>query len=64
MYAPPSLKLANLNLDTTTLFTYNPSSQIVQETRSNDAYAYAGLYSVNRSYTPVRRSEKLTPCRI
>jgi hypothetical protein len=48
---PPS-NWANLNLDTTTLFTYNPSSQIVQETRSNDAYAFAGLYSVNRSYTP------------
>jgi RHS repeat-associated protein len=47
-----NINVANLNLDTTTLFTYNPSSQIVQETRSNDAYAYAGLYSVNRSYTP------------
>jgi RHS repeat-associated protein len=28
----------------------NPASQITSETRSNDAYAWAGHYAVNRSY--------------
>jgi RHS repeat-associated protein len=32
-------------------FSYNPAGQIVQNTRSNDAYAWTGHYNVNRSYT-------------
>lgn len=30
---------------------YTPSSQLASVTRSNDAYAWAGAYNVNRSYT-------------
>jgi hypothetical protein len=30
---------------------YNPASQITQATRDNDAFAFTGLYNVNRSYT-------------
>jgi hypothetical protein len=32
-------------------FSYNPASQIKQNTRSNDAYAWNGHYNVTRSYT-------------
>lgn len=32
-------------------FGYNPVSQIVQITRSNDAFAYSGRYDVSRDYT-------------
>jgi RHS repeat-associated protein len=32
-------------------FSYNPASQIAQNTRSNDAYAWSGHYNLNRNYT-------------
>ncbi len=32
-------------------FSYNPASQIVQLTKSNNAFTYGGAYDVNRSYT-------------
>jgi RHS repeat-associated protein len=32
-------------------FSYNPASQIKQNTRSNDAYAWTGHYNVTRAYT-------------
>jgi RHS repeat-associated protein len=31
-------------------FGYNPASQITQETRDNDAFAYTGMVTVNRAY--------------
>ncbi len=31
-------------------FTYNPASQIVGQSRSNDAYAWNGHYNISRSY--------------
>lgn len=34
-----------------TNFTYTPASQIAQQTRDNDAYAWTGHYNVDRSYT-------------
>ena len=38
--------------DLTLGFSYNPASQITQNTRSNDSYAWSEHYNVNRSYTP------------
>ena len=38
--------------DMTTTFAYNPASQVTQETRDNDAYAYTGRINGTRSYTP------------
>jgi RHS repeat-associated protein len=32
-------------------FTYNPASQIVSRAASNDAFAWTGVYNVNRGYT-------------
>lgn len=32
-------------------FSYNPASQIVSRTASNDAYAWTGFYNVNRGYS-------------
>jgi hypothetical protein len=32
-------------------FSYNPASQIKQNTRSNDSYAWNGHYNVTRAYT-------------
>ena len=32
-------------------FTYNPASQIMAQTRSNDSYAWNSHYNVNRNYT-------------
>jgi hypothetical protein len=32
-------------------FSYNPASQIKQNTRSNDAYGWNGHYNVTRAYT-------------
>ena len=32
-------------------FSYNPASQIVQQTRSDPAYAFTGVLNVNRPYT-------------
>jgi len=37
--------------DLTLAFTYNPSSQIATNTRSNDVYAWTSHYNVNRGYT-------------
>lgn len=37
--------------DLTQTFTYNPASQIASVVRSNDAYAWAAHYNVDRSYT-------------
>ncbi|WP_212597920.1 RHS repeat domain-containing protein [Sphingopyxis granuli] len=36
--------------DLTQTFTYNPAGQIASVTRSNDAYAWAAHYNVDRSY--------------
>lgn len=46
-----TLDFAGSASDTTTTFTYNPASQITQEVRSNDSYAYTGQVTVSRSYT-------------
>ncbi len=43
--------LAGTNGDETATLAYNPANQVVTETRSNDAYSFAGYVSVNRSYT-------------
>src|SRR5439155_1812129 len=40
--------LAGTSYDQTLGFTYNPASQIVTNTRSNDAYAWTGHYNLNR----------------
>lgn len=32
-------------------FGYNPASQVTQVTRSNNAFAFTGIYNVNRNYT-------------
>ena len=37
--------------DLTQTFAYNPASQIASVSRSNDAYAWAAHYNVDRSYT-------------
>jgi hypothetical protein len=43
--------LAGTSYDQSLGFGYNPASQIKQNTRSNDAYAWTGHYNVNRAYT-------------
>ncbi len=42
--------LAGTTSDVTSTFAYNPASQIVTKTRSNDAYAFTGYVSVSRPY--------------
>jgi RHS repeat-associated protein len=37
--------------DTASIFTLNPANQLIGESRSNDAYAWAGHYAVSRGYT-------------
>jgi RHS repeat-associated protein len=37
--------------DLTITNAYNPASQVISSTRSNDNYAYSGNYNVNRGYT-------------
>ncbi|WP_204276804.1 hypothetical protein, partial [Klebsiella aerogenes] len=44
--------LAGSAYDLTTSLGYNPASQIVGRTRSNDAYAFTGFVNVNRAYAP------------
>lgn len=43
--------LAGTAADNTRTFAYNPAGQIAQTTQSNDAYAFDGLYNVDRAYT-------------
>ncbi|MEA3000900.1 MAG: hypothetical protein QOK17_2733 [Sphingomonadales bacterium] len=43
--------LAGTSYDQTLGFSYTPASQIKQNTRSNDAYAWNGHYNVTRAYT-------------
>ncbi|MEA2998958.1 MAG: hypothetical protein QOK17_791 [Sphingomonadales bacterium] len=43
--------LSGTTYDQTLTFSYNPASQIVGTTRSNDVYAWNGHYNVTRSYT-------------
>jgi RHS repeat-associated protein len=43
--------LSGTTYDQSLGFSYNPASQIKQNTRSNDAYAWSGHYNVNRNYT-------------
>jgi RHS repeat-associated protein len=43
--------LSGTSYDQTLGFSYNPASEIRQNTRSNDAYAWTGHYNVNRGYT-------------
>ena len=43
--------LAGTAGDVASTFAYNPASQIVTKTRSNDAYAFTGYVSVSRPYT-------------
>jgi RHS repeat-associated protein len=43
--------LSGTGHDLTLGFSYNPASQITQNTRSNDAYAWTNHYNVNRGYT-------------
>ena len=45
-----SLDLPNTGGDGTTTFAYNPASQIINETRSNGAYAFTGYVNVGRPY--------------
>jgi RHS repeat-associated protein len=42
--------LAGTTSDVTSTFAYNPASQIVTKTRSNDAYRFTGYVSVSRPY--------------
>jgi RHS repeat-associated protein len=43
--------LASTTSDVATTFSYNPASEIVSQTRNNDAYAWPGRVNVNRGYT-------------
>jgi RHS repeat-associated protein len=43
--------LSGTSYDQTLGFSYNPASEITQNTRSNDSYAWTGHYNVNRGYT-------------
>jgi YD repeat-containing protein len=43
--------LSGTTYDQTLGFSYNPASQITQNTRSNDLYAWSGHYNFSRSYT-------------
>jgi RHS repeat-associated protein len=43
--------LSGTGHDLTLGFSYNPASQITQNTRSNDSYAWTNHYNVNRGYT-------------
>ncbi|MEA3039495.1 MAG: hypothetical protein QOE79_2008 [Sphingomonadales bacterium] len=43
--------LASTTYDDSLGFSYNPASQIKQNTRSNDSYAWNGHYNVTRAYT-------------
>lgn len=43
--------LASTTNDVATTFGYNPASEIVSQTRNNDAYAWPGRVNVNRGYT-------------
>jgi RHS repeat-associated protein len=43
--------LASTTYDDSLGFSYNPASQIKQNTRSNDAYAWNGHYNVTRAYS-------------
>jgi RHS repeat-associated protein len=43
--------LSGTTYDQTLGFSYNPASDITQNTRSNDNYAWTGHYNVNRGYT-------------
>ncbi|MEA3034703.1 MAG: hypothetical protein QOH04_462 [Sphingomonadales bacterium] len=43
--------VAGTTYDDSLGFSYNAASQIKQNTRSNDTYAWTGHYNVNRSYT-------------
>lgn len=45
-----SQDLGGSSYDQTTTFGHNPAGQIDTATRSNDAYAWAGHYNVDRSY--------------
>ena len=38
--------------DVTTTFAYNPASQVLSTTRSNDAYAWTGHHNNSKAYTP------------
>jgi RHS repeat-associated protein len=44
--------IAGSGLDITHGFSYSPASQITQETRSNDSYAFTGRFNLNRGFTP------------
>jgi RHS repeat-associated protein len=47
-----ALNIAGTSFDTTTTIgSYNPASQIAQESRSNDAFAYTARVNVSRSHT-------------
>jgi len=43
--------LASTTSDVTQTFTFNPASEIISQTRGNDAYAWPGRVNVNRNYT-------------
>ena len=42
--------VANAAYNNAWTFAYNPASQITKLTRSNDAFAFSGVYNVNRPY--------------
>lgn len=44
--------LAGGGYDVATSFAYNPASQIISNSRSNDLYAFTGYVNANRSYAP------------
>lgn len=50
--------LAGTSADNTRSFTYNPAGQIAQTTQSNNAYAFDGLYNVDRSYPVNGRNQQ------
>jgi RHS repeat-associated protein len=49
--------LAGTAYDQTLGFGYTPASQIASNTHSNDAYAWAGHYNLNRGYTANGRNQ-------
>lgn len=48
------------SLDNVITYAYNPASQIKQEVRTNDAYAYTARYSVDRAYSVNALNQYLT----
>jgi RHS repeat-associated protein len=52
--------LTSTSADVSQTFAYNPGSQVVTQTRSNDAYVFTGYVNVNRNYSVNGLNQYLT----